>query len=324
LVLAVWGIFTGWGLVRWIGAGYVAREWESSLRQETFQPYVVGPRAQDRREWLSMCLNTDRVRVQTTYAVVSVLRTDGGNVDRYMDGARKIGRAVKRFAKIDTVMLMFSDEESRADIHTRSQLDARARLFGGWTPCHVDAIQGPVWAEVAGNPYLENKAYSKLHIFRMVEYQAVLFVDLDTVIVRQFSGVFQIELPAMIAAGQVVAMGRNTHPNGSDFNAGVMLVRPAQTEFERVVSSISKVPHNVETAEQSLLNHVYAGAIHVLPFRYNAMVSVKTGVPAVWADGRDLAILHYTCKPWNWNNCWRDGIEDLCQLWYLVEETKSI
>ena len=163
LVLAAWGIFMGWALVRWIGAGYVAREWASSLRQETFQPYLVGPHAQDRREWLSMCLNTDnnnRVRVQTAYAVVSVLRTDGGNVDRYMDGACKIGRAVKRFAKIDAVMLMFSDEE---ESKRSQQLDARARLFGGWTPCHVDAIQGPVWAEVAGNPYLENKA-SKMEL----------------------------------------------------------------------------------------------------------------------------------------------------------------
>jgi hypothetical protein len=48
------------------------------------------------------------------------------------------------------------------------------------------------------------------------------------------------------------------------------------------------------------------------------MVSVKTGVPAVWGDGADLAILHYTCRPWNWANCWRDGIDDLCRLWYLV------
>jgi hypothetical protein len=79
---------------------------------------------------------------------------------------------------------------------------------------------------------LENKAYSKLNIFRMVEYEAVLYVDLDIVIIRQFSRIFQIELPAMITKGYVVVIGRNTHPNGSDFNAGVILVRQTHTEFD--------------------------------------------------------------------------------------------
>jgi lipopolysaccharide biosynthesis glycosyltransferase len=59
--------------------------------------------------------------------------------------------------------------------------------------------------------------------------------------------------------------------------------------------------------------------VHALPFRYNAMVSVKTQVPALWGDGADLAIVHFTCKPWNWGNHWRHGIEDLCRLWYLAE-----
>ena len=163
---------------------------------------------------------------------------------------------------------------------------------------------------------LHSKAYSKFNVWNLYEYSAVLYLDLDTLLIRQFSSIFEEHLPAMIDGGYELGLGKNTFPSDSDYNAGVVLLRPGQKKFRELLSSISSVPHDIEVAEQALLNKLYEGRIYPLPFKFNGMVSVKTKCPEVWGSGSDLIILHYTCKPWNPLNCWTDQIEDLCLLWH--------
>jgi alpha-N-acetylglucosamine transferase len=304
-------------LCRYVEIYYRANQYFTAA-QTSFRRYLA-PTNQNQSSSVSVCHNF--LRANTNYAVVSTLFLGGYETDRYIQGLCKLGTAVRRFAEIDAVLLLFSVTELANDRRTQSRIDAIV-LRCGWSPCYVDAIDGPRWVTPRPdgkfeNKYLETKAYSKLNILRLCEYSAVLYLDLDTLLIRQFSALFEEELPAMIASGHHLAMGINTFPNGTDYNAGVVLLRPNQQMFRELVSSISSVPHDIAVAEQALLNKVYSGRIFSLPFKYNSMVSVKAEFPQVWGSGSDIVILHYTCKPWNVLNCWNDGIEDLCQLWYL-------
>ena len=252
---------------------------------------------------------------RSVYAVVSIFMTDGIDNDLYLKGMCKLGAAIKKFALIDAVLLIVDD----GVVGVKTTDIDRIILSCGWMPCHVRPIQGPrSTSKVAAdgkyiNRYIAAKMYTKLQIWNMTQYQAVLYIDLDTLIIRQFSTLFTVYLPRMRALNQTVAMGFNTEPNGPDFNAGVILLIPSQVEFSSLVQNINTVPHDSSTtAEQAYLN-AYFIIIHRLPFQFNAMVSVKRP----WSQ-EETAILHYTCKPWNAVGCWRDGIADLCLLWWWV------
>ena len=252
-------------------------------------------------------------QANTTFALVSLLIVNGYEHEQYMQGMCKLGQAIHRFATIDSILLV-------AEVGVQLNTDAQDRIARcGWRVCFVSTISGPPLAEAAQtkNRYLEAKMYTKLRLWQLVQYQAVLYIDLDTLIVRSFGGVFKEQLSAMKAGGFTVGMGSNSFPEGRDFNAGVILLLPNQAEFVSLVAGIGSVPHDVELAEQAYLNAYYTLRIYRLPFAYNSMVSMRPVVPTPWRDSETI-IMHYTCKPWHPYNCWRDRIEVLCRLWYMA------
>ena len=256
----------------------------------------------------TLCNNTD---ANTAFAVASLLVVNGFEQDQYLQGMCKLGHAIKQFARIDCVLLVLENG-------IKLSSDEQATIAHcGWKVCFVTAIPGPPLPGYYTNRFLEAKLYTKLRMWELVQYKAVLYIDLDTLIVRQFAGVFQEHLPRMTAAGLTLGMGYNRYPDGPDFNAGVMLLVPDLVQFESLTAGIGSTQHDVELAEQPYLNAFFAERIYRLPFAYNAMVSERPVIPTPWHDS-EVIILHYTCKPWHIYNCWRDRIEDLCSLWHMA------
>jgi hypothetical protein len=250
---------------------------------------------------------SSRYAAPKRYAVVSLLTpsdAQGGNM-RYQQGLCKLGTAIDRFASIERVLMLLA---------SATPLD-----LCGWTPHQVLPLDGPEkHADAHTNTYLAAHVYTKLRAWELTQYAAVLFLDLDTLVVGQFSPLFEVHLPHMLARGQAVAMGRNTHPDGLDYNSGVILLVPDLSVFAALVQGINHIPHSIDTADQALLNAFFTPqSVYLLPFQFNAMVSEKVLHPGMWANATPMLILHYTCKPWNTLNCWNDNIQDLCLLWHL-------
>ena len=238
----------------------------------------------------------------SAYAIVSIFIVNGFDNRRYLEGLCKLKAAIDRYASIDKVLLILGAYEDNNTC--------------GWIPRVVDAIEGPRDKDPNANKYLTTKIYTKLRIWELVQYDALLYIDLDTLIIGQFSQLFETHLPLMLKRGQALGMGHNTFPDGPDFNSGVILLVPNLTLFDSLHRGVDLIPHDIETGDQTYLNAYFQDDIYLLPFRYNSMVSVKTAHPDFWAAS-EHSILHYTCKPWNEFNCWRDGIEDLCMLWHV-------
>lgn len=260
---------------------------------------------------IQICPN---VVAKSEYAVVSMLTIlDEANVVKYLKGLSKLAHAIQHFSSLDALVLIIDPSNNNGSTPV---------LPGHWQPCRLPAIEGPASTPpgvISSNRFLFTKMYSKLWIWHLSEYRAVLYIDADTLLIRQFSGIFTHELPRMVDRGFTVAMGSNDLTKSDDFNAGVMLVLPSPKEFRNLISNISFLRHDVGLAEQNYLNEFYRGRIHTLPFRYNGMVSRKTEHPLIWKRSEpNMVILHFTCKPWNYLNCLKDGIQDLCLLWHWI------
>jgi hypothetical protein len=236
------------------------------------------------------------------YAIVSIFIANGFDNNLYLQSLCKLNVAINRFASIDKVLMILGKYNASDTC--------------GWIPYSVKAVDGPKEKDPHANRYLTTKIYTKLRIWELIQYDALLYIDLDTLVIGQFSQLFEKHLPLMLKSGLALGMGHNTFPHGPDFNSGVILLTPNLTLFDSLHRGINTIPHEIEFGDQNYLNAYFKENIYLLPFQYNSMVSVKTSHPEFWVASQH-SILHYTCKPWNKPNCWSDGIEDLCLLWDL-------
>ena len=186
----------------------------------------------------------------------------------------------------------------------------------GWEVRPVSPINAP--HNDVSNPYTRAGVYTKLHVWNLTEYSAVLYLDLDTLPLRSVWPLFDIYVPQMRSANKTIAMvvdglGRS---GNREFNAGVILIIPMFLEYSRLVRQIDTIPHDLVSAEQRYLNAFYKDSIFVLPSVYNVLNNDKTKASTYWDILRDhIVILHFVTKPWSFCQCFQDQVEDLCLLW---------
>ena len=90
----------------------------------------------------------------------------------------------------------------------------------GWQLLAVAPIAAPHGD--LSNHYTRAGVYTKLHVWNLTSYSAVLYLDLDTLPMRSVYPVFSQQLPAMLAAHQTVGMALDSLApfDAHSFNAG--------------------------------------------------------------------------------------------------------
>ena len=178
--------------------------------------------------------------------------------------------------------------------------------------------------------------FTRLQVWRLVEYQAILSVDLDTLVVADLSPIFLHHAPAMLAQKLRLAAVPDSLSPGSmpycgeqdHFNAGVLLLTPSLDDHDALLAAMYTVEYNVHWAEQGLLNALFPpGSYLVLPFRYNARLAEAGCSPVSWrGDLREAVVLHFTVvKGWamrEWTSvitgAVRWGVVDVCLAWEMI------
>ena len=221
--------------------------------------------------------------------------------------------------------------------------DTQLLQTAGWQLCHTSIIQ---FAENGtSSRFLHTHMFSRLRLWQLHEYDAVLSLDIDTIVVGDLSLLFSKHLARMHRRNLTIAAAHDglQHPCLSKprFNAGVLLLTPNPRLFSRLTQAMhDQFDHTM--AEQSLLNHVYAPHSFVpLPYAYNTQVGNALCASNAMHDAR---ILHFTYpKPWSmrrsvfscaWNDwhcldshmgfAWTDlgayvhGSTHLCLLWEML------
>ena len=226
--------------------------------------------------------------------------------ERYVKGAIVLARSMRRVTNMDMVLLVTGEAKDQMSAETLSSLTGE-----GWIICPVDAIESPVYTPTP-NRFLLGLTYTKLAAWRLVEYSAVVMLDLDMMVMRDPTDVFTKTLPKMIATGKTFgAVVDRPGPgalisskcgtqwtNKPLFNSGTMLIIPSEITFDWLVKTSRVVPHDMTTGDQGYLNAIYNSSFYHLPFTYNGNMRSILCEPHIWRNG-NVQILHFNVeKPW--------------------------
>ncbi|XP_012278424.1 titin isoform X2 [Orussus abietinus] len=137
--------------------------------------------------------------------------------------------------------------------------------------------------------------FTKLHCWRLTQYEKCVFLDADTLVIRNCDELFERE--ELSAAPDV------GWPDC--FNSGVFVFKPSQQTFASI-TAFAAAKGSFDGGDQGLLNSYFSDWAHKdiskhLPFIYN-MCSTATYsyLPAFKQFGEDVRIIHFigAAKPW--------------------------
>jgi lipopolysaccharide biosynthesis glycosyltransferase len=221
------------------------------------------------------------------YALVTLVSTED-----YVEGANVLLYSVKKhldsslWANIVSVAMVIA--ENNATIHIKRKLI-------GWTVCTVPVIEPAKATDVPSKRF--KQLFSKVHIFDMVQFVRVVFLDSDTLVIGDISALFY-------QSNSIIAWAKDWE-NGQireDCNSGVMSIKPSAEEFNRLnVVRLTTRNYRTEMADQGLLNYVYAKVGEIIPFEYNGNLAAQVQNGRFWSEHRPaLKIIHYTwIKPFD-------------------------
>ncbi|KAK3150681.1 hypothetical protein QOZ80_3AG0236290 [Eleusine coracana subsp. coracana] len=207
--------------------------------------------------------------------------------DTYLCGAIVLAQSIRRAGSTRDLILLHD--------HTVSKPALRALSAAGWTPRKIKRIRNPRAARGTYNEY----NYSKFRLWQLTEYDRVVFVDADILVLRN--------LDALFGFPQLAAVGND----GSLFNSGIMVIEPSTCTFDALIRNRRAI-RSYNGGDQGFLNEVFVWW-HRLPRRVNYLKNFwanTTGERALKErlfradDPPEVWSIHYLgMKPWT---CYRD------------------
>uniref|UniRef100_A0A0D9VQE4 Hexosyltransferase n=1 Tax=Leersia perrieri TaxID=77586 RepID=A0A0D9VQE4_9ORYZ len=201
--------------------------------------------------------------------------------DTYLCGAIVLAQSIRRAGSTRDLLLLHD--------HTVSRPALRALAAAGWTPRKIRRIRNPRAEKGTYNEY----NYSKFRLWQLTDYDRVVFVDADILVLRDLDPLFS--FPQLTAVGN----------DGSLFNSGIMVIEPSQCTFQSLIRQRRTI-RSYNGGDQVFVWW------HRLPRRVNYLKNFwanTTGERSLKerlfrADPAEVWSIHYLgLKPWT---CYRD------------------
>ncbi|KAF9478030.1 hypothetical protein BDN70DRAFT_933730 [Pholiota conissans] len=144
--------------------------------------------------------------------------------------------------------------------------------------------------KLLGRPDLTT-VLTKLHVFRLTQYQKIIFLDADVLPIRPMSHLFS--LPHEFSAAPDVGWP-------DIFNSGVLVLTPGEDKFDQLNQLIQSKP-SWDGGDQGILNEWRGGDWNRLSFTYNTTpTAAYTYAPAYERYGSQIKAIHFIGpnKPW--------------------------
>ncbi|XP_010911799.1 putative UDP-glucuronate:xylan alpha-glucuronosyltransferase 3 isoform X1 [Elaeis guineensis] len=233
----------------------------------------------------------------------------------YVCGAITAAQSIRLTGSTRDLVILV--DETISD-HHRSGLEA-----AGWKVKTIQRIRNPKAERDAYNEW----NYSKFRLWQLTEYDKIIFIDADLLILRNIDFLFT--MPEITATGN----------NATLFNSGVMVVEPSNCTFQLLMEHINEI-ESYNGGDQGYLNEIFTWW-HRIPKHMNFLKhfwegdeeSVKAHKTDLFgADPPVLYVLHYLgLKPWlcfrdydcNWNeDILREFASDVAHArWWKVHDT---
>lgn len=158
--------------------------------------------------------------------------------------------------------------------------------------------------------------FSKLRLWEMEEYERVVFLDADTLVVRNIDRLFS--YPEFSAAP-------NVYESLSDFhrlNSGVFVARPARATFEAMLERLDGPDAFWRRTDQTFLQAFFPDW-HGLPVFFNMLQYAWFNLPGLW-DWNSVHVVHFQYeKPWQAHEK-AERLRLLIDLWRAYESGEGI
>jgi lipopolysaccharide biosynthesis glycosyltransferase len=210
------------------------------------------------------------------------------NGDDYVPGVEALGRSIRKSGSREAMVLMVTPDVSST---TRETLAAE-----GWTIRDVEPVENPNPAKAQLFPRFA-ATFTKLRAWDLVEYDKVVLLDADTLVLQNVDDLF--DRPGFAAAPDFLIPDR--------FNSGVMVLEPSRETFARMAEALAS-SSSYDGGDQGFLNTFFADwwampVAHRLPAGYNLFHFVYQFLRAHTHLQEELArearIVHYAVqKPW--------------------------
>ncbi|XP_020210606.1 inositol phosphorylceramide glucuronosyltransferase 1 isoform X2 [Cajanus cajan] len=237
--------------------------------------------------------------------------------DEFLLGVRVLGKSIRDTGSIKDMVVLVSDGVSDY-ANTLLQAD-------GWIVEKISLLANPNQIR----PKRFWGVYTKLKIFNMTEYKKVVYLDADTIVVKNIEELFK--------CGKFCANLKHSER----LNSGVMVVQPSATVFNDMMSKVKTLP-SYTGGDQGFLNSYYSGFPNAHVFEpnltpemldtrpvpemerlstlYNADVGLYMLANKWMVDENELRVIHYTLgplKPWDW---WTSWLVKPVDVWQNVRE----
>ncbi|KAK3423205.1 hypothetical protein EUGRSUZ_F00232 [Eucalyptus grandis] len=175
-----------------------------------------------------------------------------------------------------------------------SEVKRAALAAAGWQIRLIRRIRNPLAEKHTYNEY----NYSKFRLWQLTDYDKVIFIDSDIVVLRNLDLLFH--FPQMSATGN----------DNYIFNSGIMVIEPSSCTFKILMNSRKDIV-SYNGGDQGFLNEIFVWW-HRLPRRVNFLKNFWSNTTAersvkeqlFGSDPPKLYAIHYLgWKPWL---CYRD------------------
>jgi len=173
----------------------------------------------------------------------------------------------------------------------------------------TDALQAKQVVSSHVESWGKQGSLTKLHIFRLDVYGTIVYLDADTLVVKDVSGL--LELGKMYQESEALLAAAPDIFPPDKFNAGVLVVRPSQSVFDNMMQQRSLLA-TYDGGDTGFLNAYFSEWFTAMPpfsrlsFGYNAQRFLHKCTyakqPNYWdlAVAPDLHIIHYSSSPKPW------------------------
>ena len=210
------------------------------------------------------------------------------NGEKYIPGVEVLGRSIKNTGT-DRDLVLLSTEDLSPDATRKVEAQ-------GWSVQRVEPIINPIPDEDHLFKRFQG-VYTKLRAWEIADYDKVVFLDADTLVIRNIDELF--ERPYFAAAPCFFLPDR--------FNSGVMVLEPSLETLEKMIDSIPKLG-SYDGGDQGFLNSYFTDWYKMseefrLPIRYNLhnfIYQFLSNNEMLWRKiSKEIKIIHYTLmKPW--------------------------
>lgn len=185
--------------------------------------------------------------------------------------------------------------------HARPALHGAAPFTKGWKPAFHDPLDN----------------FAKLRLWELAEYERVVFLDADTIVVRNIDRL--LDYPEFSAAPNLYGTLGDFHR----LNSGVFVAAPSGATFEQMLARLDAPDTFWRRTDQTFLEHFWPDW-HGLPYVYNTLQYVYFNLPELW-HWPQIRVVHYQYeKPWQTEHPKRDRLGPLIDLWWRMLEGREL